>query len=345
MPTQSRSFSASGSVSPAVRITRALGVLVAVVLIGTLGFTIIEGWDVWRALFFTLITITTVGYSADGLTTAGERFTTFLLIGGIGTAGYAFGAVIQTAVDSQLAWRRRMQKKIDKLRDHHIICGFGNIGRVVGEQLAAASLPFVIIESNDKIYEDAVDRGYLAVQGGATEDENLVLAGIERAAGIVCAVNADSDNIVIALGAREMRPDIRIIARVEDEGSTRKIRRAGASQVISPSRTGALDIADTIIHPHTSEFLHSAEDANRFELGDVVIAPESAIAGRSIRELGGGDLDEIVFVAIKRLGGATRIRPGGDTRLQGGDVLIVAGKPANLAWLARQAGQVPAQAA
>ncbi len=342
-----RSIPSNGkyTVAPRERITRVLGVLSAVILIGTVGFATIEGWDIWRSLFFTLITITTVGYSADGLTAAGERFTTVLLIGGIGTAGYAFGAVIQTAIDSQLAWRRRMQKKIDKLRDHHIICGFGNIGRVVGDQLAAASLPFVVIESDDKTYQGAIDRGYLAVQGGATEDESLLLAGIEHAASIVCAVNSDSDNIVIALGARELRPDIRIIARVEDEGSTRKIRRAGASQVISPSRTGAVDIADTIISPHTSEFLRSTEDANRFELGDVVVAPESAIAGHTICELGSGDLDEIVFVAIKRPGGATRIRPGGETRLQGGDVLIVAGRPANLAWLAKQAGQVSAQAA
>jgi len=313
------------------RILRAVLLLCIVVVGGAVGFMVVEGWGFWQALFFTLITITTVGYGAEGLTQAGERFTTLLLVGGIGTATYAFSVIVQTAVGSQLGWRRRMQRKIDRLRDHFIICGFGRIGRTVCEELQSASVSLVIVDADADAYQRACDQGYLAVRGKATEDEVLQQAGIARAKGIVCAVDSDSDNIVIALGAREMSPDITIIARVEEDGAARKIRRAGATHVVSPSRTGGVDIAHTVLRPHVANLMRrTGDDDGDFELNEVVVEKGSFLDGHSPQEWGKEHWDDIVAVAVRRSDGTTQIRPGGGTVFQAGDILIIAGSPSSL---------------
>lgn len=319
------------------RVAKALLALLLIVLGGSAGFMVIEGWDLWRSLFFTLITITTVGYGAEGLSQAGERFTTLLLIGGIGSAAYAFGAIVEAAVGHHLDWRRRMQQQIDRLRNHYIICGYGRIGCAICEQLDAASFPFVVIEGDAEAFQQACDQGRLAIRGCATQDEILQQAGLERARGLVCAVDSDSDNIVITLGAREMRSDLTIIARVDHEGAARRILQAGATQVISPFRTGAMDIATAIIRPHLSKFLHHSDHAKGgYRLGEVTIEGNSPLVGRTIRDLGREEGRDIVFVAIAHRDGTTRVHPGGDTVFESGDVLIIASDQAGISRMSMQ---------
>ena len=132
------------------RLTRWMIALACVMLGGTVGLAIIEGWDLWRSFFFTLITITTVGYGDEGISDAGRKFTTMLLIVGIGVVSYTFALIVQSAVTAELAWRKRMQKRIDRLRNHTIVCGFGRMGKTVCEQLAAAHEPFVVIEHSER---------------------------------------------------------------------------------------------------------------------------------------------------------------------------------------------------
>ncbi|MCP4601104.1 MAG: potassium channel protein [Proteobacteria bacterium] len=308
---------------------RALLAVVSILVVifgGTLAFVAVEGWDFWRAFFFTLITVTTVGYGAEGLSANGERVTAVLLIGGIGTATFAFGIIMRWAVDTQLAWRSRMENRIGQLSGHYIICGFGRIGRTICQRLTEANLPFVVIDGEHEACEDAKAKGLLAIRGNATEDDVLISAGIERAKGIVCAVNSDSANIVTTLGAREMRPDITIFARVDEDGAARKIRRAGASHIVSPFRTGAIDIANAIIHPNLSAFLQSSgAGEGNFELSEITVSKSSEIVGQTIASARSTGEDKVVFVAIKRADGSTVIGPQDSTVFKPDDVVIIGG--------------------
>lgn len=329
-----------GDNSNGQRIFQAVAALCIVVFGGTLGFMQIQDWDFWRALFFVLITVTTVGYSADGLTPAGEVFTAVLLVGGIGTATYAFGVIVRASVGAQLSWRQNMHKQIKKMSGHYIVCGFGRIGRTVCGRLAAAGYQVVVIEGVNDAVQEARERGFPALRGNATEDEVLQQAGIMRARGVVCAVNSDSDNIVITLGAREMRPDITIIARVDEDGATRKISRAGATKVVSPFRTGAIDIANAIIRPNVSEFLQgSSQEPSDLELSEIAVEQGSLLAGRCLGDFTHSGSAGVVFVAIKRSDGSKLVGPSVTARLNAGDVVIVAGDPRGLAAVRERAGQ------
>ncbi len=302
----------------------ALGALIGVIAFGTFGLMIVEPdpvWDFWHSLYFTLITITTVGYSDEGLSPTGKGFTLVLLGLGIATATYAFTQLMQAVVGYQLNWRRRMQKEIDQLRNHLIVCGIGRVGRTVCERLATASLPFVVVENNRENVERARRLGYLTVHGSASDDEMLLLAGIERARGIVCAVDSDSENIVTTLSARELNPDILIISRADRERSVHKIRRAGASYVIAPSLKGGEDIANLLVRPNLAEFL---SHGSGYELSEVTIGPGSPLVGMTLEEYGEKER-KIVFVAIKRKDGSTQIRPFAGERFHEDDVAIIVG--------------------
>jgi len=282
----------------------------------------IEQWSFEKALYFTLITITTVGYSDEGLSPSGKAFTLILLGLGIATATYAFTQLIQAAIGYQLDWRRRMQKEIDRLRDHFIVCGIGRVGRAVCDRLEEARLPFVVIEKDSEPFERARRSGCLVVQGMASDDEALIQAGIERARGIVCAVDSDSENIATTLSAKELNPGILIISRANRESSIRKIRRAGAMHVVAPSLKGGEDIASLLTRPNLAQFLRQGSG---YELDEVTIDSRSPLVGQTLSDYGARE-PRIVFVAIKRVNGDTQIRPFGHEAFHTDDIVIVVGE-------------------
>lgn len=307
------------------RILRAVFALTVVVAIGTVGFVLIEGWGAWQALYFTLITITTVGYGDEGISETGKRFTTVLLLGGIATATYAFGQIVQSAVNREFAWRRKMRDAIAKLDQHFIVCGMGAVGRAVCERLAANGRPFVVIEADEECCARGREHGMLVVQGSATEDEVLIEAGIMRARGIACAVNSDSDNIVITLSARELNPGITIICRVSEDSATHKVERAGASLAVCPAHNGGAEIANVLIRPNLADFLkqsHGGDDG--FQMGEVIIEPGSPLIGDKFSDYGMTE-PSIAFVAVKRTDGQTIVRPGRNASFAPGDIVIVVG--------------------
>ncbi len=307
------------------RLYRAIIALGVVLTTGTAGFVLTEGWSVWKSLYFTLITITTVGYGDEGVSEIGKRFTTVLLLGGIATATYAFGQIVQVAVSNEFAWRRRMNDAIKRLHGHFIICGMGSVGRAVCKRLAAAGERFVIIEANTAAFDRARESGCLALHGSATEDELLLQAGITRARGIVCAVDSDADNIVITLSARELNPEINIISRVTDEASEHKVLRAGASHAICPANNGGTEIANVLVRPHLAEFLRqSRHEDGELQMGEISVASTSALVGEKLSDYGMIE-PSLVFVALKRANGETTVRPGRNATIAAGDVVIVAG--------------------
>lgn len=323
------------------KLWHALLALFTVIGLGTGGYMLIEDWPFFDALFHTLITITTVGYDDGGMSDNGRHFTLLLLIFGIATATYGFSSIIQVAVSSQLAWGDKMQEKIDTLKNHFIICGYGRVGETVCEQLAEAGQAFVIIERDEQRCQVAEARGFLAIHGDATEDEKLQQAGIDRAQGLASVVDSDAENIVIALSARELNKYAFIMSRAEKETSIRKIERAGASLVISPFRTSGNEIANAIIRPHVAHFLrHSLYSNADFVLGEVTLQEGSSLVERTFGDYGKEE-PEVVFVAVERGRDGLMLRPGGNEVFQAGDVVMVVGPPEALVRMREQAQPVP----
>lgn len=311
---------------------RCVAVLAFVIAFGTLGFWYIEhdnNWDLWKSLFFTLITITTVGYGDQGLSPTGEKFAAILLLFGIGGATYSISSLVQIAVTYQATRKQKMQSKIERLKNHYIICGFGRIGRTVAEELQNAKTPFVVVDCEPRIVDEAIEHRFLALQGNSTDDEVLRHAGIERAKGIVCATSSDAENVFVALCANELNPGVFIACRAGTDSSIRRMERAGAQLVVSPYTTAGQNIADAILRPQLAQFLHSNRSGD-IELGEFTIANDSPLVGETVRSVG-ERLPTVVFVAVRRHGAHSPIRPGGTQEFAVGDTITVAGPRGDLA--------------
>ena len=319
------------------QLARAAFALIAVTLVGTFGFSWIEGWSFDRSLFFTLITITTVGYGDEGISEAGRLFALGLLIAGIGIASYTFALAVESAIARQLGWRKRMEKRIGNLRGHIIVCGYGRMGSTICNELCDAEATVVVVEANDEAFQAATDRGLLAVHGSASSDDVLLRAGLEHARYLVSVVDQELENIVVTLTARELRPELPIIARAECPEENRKLRRAGASRTVSPFQSGGLEVAHAILYPKVSDFLaRSRKSESDVVVGEVDIQEGSPLAGVSLCVYGRRDDAQISFVALERPGKEVMLPPRGDEILQPGDLLIVAGKSNDVLRMCRR---------
>ncbi len=288
----------------------------------------------------TVITLSTVGYEeVRPLSDAGRWFSVALIAAGLGTALYAASALAQFVLEGRLRailGRRSMQRTIDALRDHVIVCGFGRLGRAVCERLVG--VPVVVIEPQASLQADCESRGHLFLHGSALEDAALRRAGIERARAIVAATASDPDNVFIALSARELNPAIQIHARAETHAGIRRLQLSGATQVISPHQLGGQRIAAAILRPGVVEFLElsDAGSSAEFDLEEVVLRPGSAVENASLRDLPERGI-RVTVIAIKRGDQRIRINPGGDDLLRAGDRVIAVGDRESLTRLAELA--------
>ncbi len=317
-----------------LRLIRAITLLASIFVISVCGLMWIEGWDLWRAFFFTLITVTTVGYGDEGISVVGQRFATLLLVGGIGTASYTFALVVQAMVTNQFAWRRRMQTRIDKLEGHVLVCGFGRMGRTICDELDAVGHPFVVIECDLSVASEAIERGFAVVHGSATEDGVLTRAGVKRASHLVCATDRESENIVATLSARQLCSKIQIIARAEHAEEIRKLRLAGATRTVAPFHLGGLEIANAITRPRVADFLASSTRArSAVALAEILIAADSPLVGRTLADCGSREASRVSFVTLERENGEALTPPRGGLELAAGDLLIAAGDPDQIGWM------------
>jgi voltage-gated potassium channel len=299
--------------------------------IGTTGYRIIQDeWSLLDCVYMTIITLSTVGFrEIDGLSDVGRIFTLVLIVGGVGVMFYSLGTIVQYLIEGQITniWgSRRMKDNIAKIKDHIIICGYGQVGREVAITFKSEGVPFVIIDQNQEAIAKAAGDGQLYVQGNATRDDILEEAGIQRARGLVAAVGSDADNIFITLSARGLRSDLLIVARAFAEESESKLKRAGADRVILPLRLGGRRLAMIALHPLVIDFvettIHSRE--RDFVLEDVSIASGSPLAGMTIKqgqEISGG----AAILAVKKKGGALLGNPPQETTLEAGDEVVVMG--------------------
>jgi voltage-gated potassium channel len=309
------------------RLSLALSTLAGVVAIGTLGYVAL-GFSVLDALYQTVTTVATVGFrEVEPLDDTGKVFTMVLILVGVGTALYTFTVLLETLIEGHLAelfGRRRMERQIDALHDHVIVCGWGRVGRAIGDELAASGVPLVAVELDAARAAAAV---VPVVQGDATDDAVIEKAGLQRARAVVAALESDAANLFLTLSARALRPEIFIVARARVHESEEKLRRAGADRVVNPQSIGGARIAAFVLQPHVTEFLDIVmHDRNlEFRLAEVLVPTQASIAGRSIRDAQLRDRTGALVLALREPDGTFHTNPPPDTPLREGHVLIAIG--------------------
>ena len=321
----------------------AIGLLASVIVGGTLGYVLIEGWTPWDAFYMTVITVTTVGYrEVHELSRAGQGFTVVLLLGGVGAALYTFTFLATAVVEGGLPKRlqkRRLTHMLETIQDHFILCGYGRIGSIVADQFRQQAIRFVVIERDAARAQAALDAGVLVLEADATREEVLKRAGIERARGLIAAVGTDAENVYTVLSARVLNQALFIVGRAEGEDSIRKLQRAGASRVISPYQIGAVQMAQTAIRPAVVDFVELATSSENLELSmeEITIAGASLLAKQSILEANLRQRFGVIVVAIQREDRRMEFNPEPDTMILGGDKLVVLGRPESLKRLETEA--------
>jgi len=321
------------------RLLLSLIMITSIVAFGTIGYMNVEGWNFLDSLYMTIITLASVGYKeVRPLSDNGRIFTIFLIIGGVGTVLYALnnGAkVILEGEFKEIFGRSRLEKKIKALRDHYIICGYGRMGKIIVKELKDKDIRFVVIEKNP----EAGQEDLLILPGDATKDEVLKEAGIHKAKGLISVLPTDAENLYVVLSARELNPDLFIVARAGEEGSEQKLIRAGANRVVSPYHIGGLRIAHTVLKPAVVDFIEFATRSGNIDLQmeEIAVRDGSRIAGQTLDECGIGRELGIIIVAIQRAGGEMKFNPTFRTTIRPGDVLIALGETSKLKRLEEMA--------
>lgn len=321
----------------------AIALVIVTLLIGVLGYKMIAGYEWIDALYMTVITVTTVGFGeVNPLTPEAKLFTVVLILCSVVIVGYAI-SVITEYIISRNAYdtlkHKKVQKQIDKLSDHIIVCGYGRNGKQAIEKLRAYNKPFVIIDKEEEVVQRYEDAQTLFVKGNANEDETLLNAGVERASTLISALPDDADNLFVVLSARQLNKGLKIISRAEYETSQKKLKLAGADNVIMPNRIGGDHMASLVVVPDLIEFLDNLsvvgeEDSiNVEEIGFEKICPGGVEV--SIKDIDLRYKTGCTIIGYKSPEGKYTVNPGADLMLKNGSKLVVIGRPEQIITLHR----------
>ncbi|MEE4113632.1 MAG: potassium channel protein [Desulfobacteraceae bacterium] len=311
----------------------------ALILIGTGGYMIIEGWSVDDAIYMTIITLATVGYGeVHQVSGVGRIFTIFLIVAGVGYFMYVVGLLVQFLVEDRIRvilGRRKLDKQIARLKDHYIICGYGRIGRVLARYLNERYLNVVIIEMN-KSRQAAMDEdGVLYLVGEATDESLLLRAGIKDANALITAVATDADNVFLTLIAKQLHPGLFIVARAIQNTAKRTLQAAGANTVISPYDLGARRMAHAILRPTVIKFLELAfaDDSTDIQVEEIRVRSTSQLLNVALKDSGIRQKLDLIILTIKKADGTMIFNPKADTRMETDDTLVVVGRAKSVAQL------------
>jgi voltage-gated potassium channel len=315
-----------------VRIRVVLLAVLGVILLGTTMFHVLEGWSILDSLYVTAQTVTTVGFGdLTPRTPAGRAFAAVFMMVSVGVVLYALTTTVQTIVHSELFATYGRSRKMSKLRDHFIICGAGRVGSHLIRSLRAVDATFVVVETNSAKVEALTDLNIPVLPRDATLEKTLHEAGVEHARGLATCLPDDADNVYVVLTARDLNPNIHIVARAAEEQAESKLIRAGANRVVAPTIIGGHRMAMALTKPAVGDFLDSIT-ANHLELGfeQLEVDSVSTLVGRKLSETVIRSELNIVVVSIRRNDGKIIFNPSGETRIEGGDMLIAIGNAESL---------------
>lgn len=314
---------------------------------GTVGYMLVQGFSFLDALYMTIITLTTVGFGeVRPLNQNGRIFTIVLIFFGAGFVAYNLGYFTQLLLDGnllELYRRRRVKAKLEQLKNHYIICGYGQMGQIVVQELLKHKVPVVVVESDENVLLKIREKGVLHYAGDATEEENLIAAGVLKARGLVTVVTRDTDNVFIVLTARDLNKGLFICARANASGTEKKLMKAGADRVVSPYASGAIRIAHNILRPTVTDFLELALSGEGMELSmeELCLPEEAALIGRELMHSGIRSDFNLIIVAIKRRDGKMIYNPSPREILAAGDTLVAIGPRENLDRFGERLCKVP----
>jgi voltage-gated potassium channel len=311
-------------------------IALAVIFLGTSGFMAIEGWSFMDSLYMTVITLSTVGFKeVHELSPVGQMYTILLILVGVGLLGYAGATLIRYMIEGRMRiilGRRRLDKKITRLKNHYIVCGYGRIGRVLCMNLRQKPIDVVVIEKSPDLIPVMEEDKVLYLSGDTADEAILLSAGIERAKGLIAVLGTDVDNVFLVLTARQLNPKLFIMARAIYKESKSKLLAAGASAVESPYEVGAVSMAHRIIRPTVTSFLDLAMTYDRkdIQMEEIPISPLSALANVMLKNSGIRQEYNLIIIAIKQVDGSMMFNPSFETRLEPGATVIAVGQEQDL---------------
>ena len=307
-----------------------------IVAFGTTGYMIIEDWELLDAFYMTVITMGTVGYGeVHEISNTGRLFTTVLIFFGVSYFVYVTSVVVQFMVEGKMRTilgRRILDKKINRLKDHYIVCGYGRIGRVLCKNLQNKPFGLVVIEKDRELIPLMDEDKVLYVSGDVMDEANLVKAGIKRAKGLVAVLSTDADNVFLVLTAKQLNPDLYVIARACHAKSKSKLRAAGADNIESPYENGGKSIAHMILRPAVTNFLNLAFSVERkdIQVEEILVAPSSTLANVMLKDSGIRQRFNLIIIAIKTSDDNMLFNPSFETVIKAEDTVIAVGEEANL---------------
>lgn len=333
-------------------IRRGLGVLwpvmaglaaVAIIFVsGVVGYMWIEGWDFFDSFYMVVITLTTVGYGeVHPLTRAGRILTSIVLLTGVGTFFYLAGAIVQLVIEGHIQnifGRRWMQRDIEKMKNHTIVCGYGRIGAIVAREIIAEGHDVVVVERSQPLIDELTQKGVPFVPGDATKDDVLLAAGLNNAKSLVSALTDEAANVYVTLTARQLNPDIYIVARSDSPDHSQRLNRAGANQVLFPHLYGGIRMAQSVLRPTVLGFMDLAMrgDIEDLQMEQLTISTESPVAGKDLISSQLRQRFNIIVIGIKKPDGKLLFNPQPQVILEAGDTLILVGGKQNLAAMQRE---------
>ena len=315
-----------------------LTVLLAICLValGTAGYVLIEDWPILDSLYMTVITLSTIGYGeVNPVSQTGRIFTLILIVMGVGFFLYVIGNVVQFLVEGRIRLilgRHKLDKQINQLNRHYIVCGYGRMGRAFCRYLIQKGLKFVVLEkSTDRVPVLNTDH-VLYLTGEATIEENLLKAGIKRASNLIATLGTDADNVLLVLLAKGLNPNLYVVARASQNASKKPLDTAGADVVVSPFDIGARRMAHAILRPNVIRFLEYAfaDESTDIHIEELPVSENSKLVDVTLKDSGVSHSHNLIILSITHKDGSMVFNPSADTKIRVGERVIAVGKMRDL---------------
>ncbi|WP_241667448.1 potassium channel family protein [Pseudodesulfovibrio senegalensis] len=306
-----------------------------IVIAGIAGFMVIEQWDFVSSFYMVVITLSTVGFQeVHQLSEAGRMFTALLIIGGVGSFLYMAAAFAQVLVEGrlQILWgKRRMMKEIGKLKDHFIVCGYGRIGSIVTKEIMGEGHAVVVVEQDLELIENMEQEGVLCVEGDATSDEVLLAVGLQSARSLISALSSEAANVYVTLTARQLNPDLTIIARAGNKSHISRLELAGADRVVLPHFIGGVRMAQSVLRPTATNFVELAlRGGIDLQMDELSVSTGSELVGKDLIDSKIRPRFNLIIIAIKKKNGDMVFNPGPKEVIDAGDTLLAVGRKSDL---------------